>query len=123
MIVLNLPREEWYKIENVILAGIIPGPNEPKGNINSSLSPLVEDLKSFHDGIVVRSPKAYLSLTTIRAILICVMCDLPAARKVCGYTNFNGKKGCSKCMKEFPSTGDKIDYSGFDCDTWTSRNS
>ena len=51
------------------------------------------------------------------------MCDLPATRKVCGYTNFNGKKGCSKCMKEFPSTGDKIDYSRFDCDTWTSRNS
>ena len=64
LVVLNLLREEWYKIENVILAGIIPRPNEPKGNINSFLSPLVEDLKSLHDGIVVRSPKAYLSLTT-----------------------------------------------------------
>ena len=25
-----MPREERYKIENVILAGIIPGPKEPK---------------------------------------------------------------------------------------------
>ena len=45
LVVLNLPREDRYKIEKVILAGIIPGPNKPKGNINSFLSLLVEDSK------------------------------------------------------------------------------
>ena len=31
--VLNLPRYLRYKRENVILVGIIPGPNEPKGQL------------------------------------------------------------------------------------------
>ena len=36
-----------YKQENIILVGIIPGPKEPKFNINSYLSPLVDELKEF----------------------------------------------------------------------------
>ena len=31
--VLNLPRYLRYKCENIILVGIIPGPNEPKGQL------------------------------------------------------------------------------------------
>ena len=64
------------------------------------------------------------SLCTLRALLICIMCDLPACRKVCGFSNFNGLKGCSKCLKEFPVThfGQKTDYSGFDCNNWINRD-
>ena len=49
------------------------------------------------------------------------MCDLPAIRKVCGFTNFNA---CSKCLKEFPTErfGAKADYSGFDCAKWIPRD-
>ena len=49
---------------------------------------------------------------------------IPATRKVCGFTNFNGKFGCSKCMKEFvtPAFGSKTEYGGFDCDTWVPRD-
>ena len=35
LVILNLPRHERYKDENVILAGIIPGPKEPKYNAMS----------------------------------------------------------------------------------------
>ena len=35
--ILNLPRTERYKPENIILCGIIPGPVEPKETINSYL--------------------------------------------------------------------------------------
>ena len=41
LVVLNLPRAERFKIGNVILACIIPGPNEPSGNINTFLSPMI----------------------------------------------------------------------------------
>ena len=41
--VLNLPRSVRYKRENVIIVGIIPGPNEPSHNIDSYLQPLVDD--------------------------------------------------------------------------------
>lgn len=42
LVVLNLPREDRFNEENMILAGVIPGPTEPKMNINSYLEPLVD---------------------------------------------------------------------------------
>ena len=40
---MNLPRSERFKLENVMLVGIIPGPHEPKLTINSYLQPLVAE--------------------------------------------------------------------------------
>ena len=42
--VLNLPRSVRYRCENVILAGIIPGPDEPERNINTYLEPILIEL-------------------------------------------------------------------------------
>lgn len=42
---LNLPRDYRYRKENVIIVGIIPGPDEPKRSINSYLRPMVDELK------------------------------------------------------------------------------
>ncbi len=44
--IMNLPRSERYKEENILLVGLIPGPTEPKQHINHFLSPLVDDLKN-----------------------------------------------------------------------------
>ena len=44
LVILNLPREERCKLENIIVVGIIPGPKEPEKNVNSFLVPLMEDL-------------------------------------------------------------------------------
>jgi len=44
MDLMNLPRSERFKLENVMLVGIIPGPHEPKLTINSYLQPLVAEL-------------------------------------------------------------------------------
>ena len=35
--VQNLPRDQCYKPENVIVVGIIPGPREPKLTVNPFL--------------------------------------------------------------------------------------
>ena len=122
--ILNLPRSERYKEENIILAGIIPGPKEPKQHINSLLLPLVQDLKKLYQGVTFQNPSSCLGFTTIRATLGCVTCDLPATRKVCGFANFNANFGCSKCMKKFatPAFGSKPVYAGFDCVNWVPRN-
>ena len=121
--VLNLPRNEHFKEENVILVGLIPGPNEPKQHINTFLSPLVQDLQVLFDGITFQNPSAILGYTTLRAMLLCITCDLPATRKVCGFSNFNGLYGCSKCMKFVTATfGAKPLYGGFDCDNWIARD-
>lgn len=37
MVLMNLPRAERFKPETVFLVGVIPGPHEPKHNINSYL--------------------------------------------------------------------------------------
>ena len=47
LVLMNLPREEReekFKPRNVIIVGIIPGPKEPKGDINSFLKPLADEL-------------------------------------------------------------------------------
>ena len=45
--VLNLPRHLRNKSNNIILVGILPGPNEPSLNINSFLQPLLESFCPF----------------------------------------------------------------------------
>jgi hypothetical protein len=117
--IFNLPRAKRYKMNNIILVGMMPGPNEPK-DVNPFLQPLVEELNKLYVGIGVRNSSAYYY---VRALLCCIMCDLPACRKVCGFSNFNAIKGCSKCLKDFPTAyfGAKPDYSGYDCDEWEKR--
>ena len=123
-VVQNLPRNERFKLENVIIAGLIPGPVEPKRDVNSYLAPIVDDLKQLFKGISFANSNTYSGISCIRAILSCVSCDLPATRKVCGFYNFNALKGCSKCLKEFKTNGfgSKPDYSGFNVDEWEERN-
>jgi hypothetical protein len=39
-----LPPNEWVKKENLLIAGIIPGPHSPK-KMDTFLQPLVDELK------------------------------------------------------------------------------
>ena len=119
--VLNLPRAVRFLQENVIILGIIPGPHEPKKNINSFLSPFVAELKELWNGAVMRSRE---SSVLVRAALLCVGCDIPAARKVCGFVGHAAFRGCSKCLTEFPTArfGEKPDYSNFLKASWTPRS-
>lgn len=56
----------------------------------------------------------------VRGALLCVGCDIPAARKVCGFVGHQALKGCSKCLLSFPTT--KFgDYSNFNTSSWPPR--
>ena len=120
--ILNLPRSERYKLENVIIVGCIPGPKEPS-NINPYLKPLVDELLVLWEGITIDSPSCDLPIC-IRGALLAVSCDVPATRKVCGFSGPSATMGCSKCLKSFTclSFGEKLDYSGFDRDAWIPRS-
>ena len=122
--VLNLPRYIRYKRENVILLGIIPGPNEPKYNINSFLKPIVDELQQLWVGInltVCSSSSAEQKIVTVKGAILCVTCDIPAGRKVCGFLGHSATLGCSKCLKKFAGGVGKKDYSGFNRSEWTKR--
>ena len=86
--ILNLPRVLWFKVHNMILVVLIPGPNEPS-NMNPFLSPLVEDHKRLFEGVYVTDPLNRPHLVKILAFLACIICDLSATRKLCGFSNFN----------------------------------
>lgn len=88
----NLPRNERYKIENIILVGVMPGPSEPRLTVNGYITPLVEELKEFWEGVVlpvqVRGTVLHLR---VRLALSCVACDIPASRKLCGFLGHAAK--------------------------------
>lgn len=118
----NLPRTERYLAENIILIGVIPGPKEPEKKINSFLEPLVRELQLLWKGVTMKSIGD--TIVHVRAALTCVACDIPAARKVCGFVGHSARLACSKCLKIFPTStfGEKPDYGGFDRMLWKKRN-
>ena len=119
--ILNLPRSERYKLENIIVVGCIPGPSEPH-NMNTYLKPMVDELLILWEGIPFQ-PHSYTIPVQIHGCLLGVACDTPATRKVCGFTSCSSTHGCSKCLKTFSCSafGEKLDYSGFDRHNWPLR--
>lgn len=118
MSLLVLPYNIQYSQENIIICGVIPDRKEPSLNINSFLEPLVEDLLILWRGV---ESKLHSGIANVQAALLCVSCDSSAMRKVAGFVGHSGTKGCSKCLKSFPTAafGEKPDYSsGFDCENW-----
>ena len=118
--ILNLPRSVRNCHQYTLLVGIIPGPNEPKRDINSFLKPLVDELKLFWSGEHIKIP-SLPEPQLVRSALVCVACDLPASKKVAGFLGHTAKFGCSKCLKEFPGGFGNTDYSGFDRSQWPPR--
>ena len=80
---------------------MIPGPKEPKRDINTFLAPLVDELKKLYRGVTLKNPNSFFGSTTVPALVSCIGSDLPATRKVCGFLSYNAHRGCSKCLKEF----------------------
>ena len=85
------------KPSNVILVGIMPGPREASRTINSFLTPLVSELKeAWVNGFQVTSEGTPIC---VKLALSCGACDIPAARKVCGFLSHNAALGCNKCLR------------------------
>lgn len=123
LVVLNLPRNVRYKVENVIIVGIIPGPKEPKLTMNSFIGPLVNELNSACKGWCIPTKHPVLKSVVVRLCIGCITCDIPATRKLCGFLGHSATLGCNKCLKKFLRVegGDKRDYSGFNRSEWEFR--
>ena len=119
--ILNLPCTMRYRQENTLLLGVIPGPHEPKLHINSFLQPLVDDLLKLWNGVILKTYDGTQRI--VRGALLCAACDVPAARKVCGFVGHGATRGCSRCLSKFPVTEfkNKLDYSNFNRETWILR--
>ena len=73
----------------------------------------VSELQDLWNGIRTYTSESPSVKILVRGTLICAACDIPAARKVCGFKGHNANHGCSKCFKLFPGPITKKDYSGF----------
>uniref|UniRef100_A0A1X7TTT6 Transposase domain-containing protein n=1 Tax=Amphimedon queenslandica TaxID=400682 RepID=A0A1X7TTT6_AMPQE len=121
LVIQNLPREQRYKEENIVLVGVMPGPHEPNLSIDSYLLPLTEELsKCYNEGIQVLTSNGIS--VNIRTLLSCISCDIPATRKVAGFLGHNARLGCNKCYKEFDhSSSGVVNYSGYERSLWNPR--
>ncbi|OBZ80148.1 hypothetical protein A0J61_11803, partial [Choanephora cucurbitarum] len=104
----NLPREIRNLHTNTILVCLINGPEEPKTyEMNQYLRPLVKELLVLMNG--VNMPTRKHGVKIVKGALSLCMMDLPAQRKVAGFTSYNSTNACHKCKKQFDSivAGDK----------------
>ena len=119
IVILNLSRSVRFKRENVILFGIIPGPNEPSLTINSYLEPLVLDFQKLWEDVKLDEAGSTYK-TIFKCALLGVACDLPAARKTCGFLSYTANLGCSRCLQEFSCGFGKRKC--FDQEKWEMRS-
>lgn len=117
LVCLNLPPKVRYKVENVFLVGIVPGPHEPSTHqVNHLLRPLVDDLLVlWSTGIYLQQTAKYPRGRLIRAALIPVVCDLPAARRVAGLGGHSATFFCSECLQTLN------DINNLDTASWKAR--
>ena len=121
-VIMNLPRSQRFKFENVILGGIIPSlESEPK--LHTFLDPCVDELNGLWRGVLMSTSLSSAPLRVITALL-CVAADIPATRKACGFVGHPANRACSKCFKLFTGGfGGKKDFSGFqDHLSWPKRD-
>jgi Transposase family tnp2 len=93
---LNLEPQKRFKQHNLLLCGIIPGPNNPK-DIHSFLRPIVDELKELAAGIDNVYDAFTQSHFTLRAHLVLVTADLPAMAKMMGISGHNSYHYCRFC--------------------------
>ena len=122
----NLPRAERNQKKNVICAAILPGPKEPKTTeINSYLAPLVDELQMLFQGVFMDVVvDGVVQRKKVRAAVTLVACDLPAARKLCGFTSPSSNCACHKCQNQFGSLmtdRHRRNFTNFDVSTWIPR--
>lgn len=111
---LYLPPSMRYKTDNLYLAGIIPGPKEPKlERINHFLRPLVDQLLiSWEHGVWYNRTYDYPRGRRARSALALVIADLPGARKVSGLASHSAGCFCAQCHLK------KQNINNIDMTTW-----
>ncbi len=99
MVCFNLPPHLRYRMENIFLVGVIPGPREPAlDQINHLLKPLVDDLvQGWEEGFYLSQTPAYPDGRLVRCALVPIIADLPAARRISGFPSFHARCWCSEC--------------------------
>lgn len=93
----SLPPEFRYHEENLIIAGVIPGPKEPK-NLNSFLYPLVEEFSLLQTGVDDVFNAHTIEKFTLRAHICLVGADQKGREKIMGTCGVPSYAYCPYCF-------------------------
>ena len=117
-VVCNLPRDIRFRRENLLLLGLMPGPNEVSlHRINHYIAPIVNELESLWEGTTLNRTHEFPNGRHIRAALILTSCDIPAARKLCGHVS--ALVSCHRCIKQANYEDHQHNFAGMnDIDEW-----
>jgi hypothetical protein len=80
--------------------------------INHYLAPIVDELESLWDGVTLNRTYECHNGKKIRAALILVSCDIPAARKICGHVS--ALVSCHRCEKKANYENRQHNFAGMD---------
>ncbi len=119
MTCLNLPPTFRYMPEYVFLAGVIPGPDEPKDDlVNNFLDVIVDQLeRSYNHGTHYSTTYIFPGGVVERSIVAVFVFDLPGARKCCGMQSHSSKRNfCHLCRLRLS------DINNLDMAQWNFRN-
>ena len=87
--------------QNMILVSLLPGEKQSSfAELNRMLQPMVKELLTLHIGKLFNTYQ-YPKGRTVRALLLQVCCDSPAARKVGGFGVVT--HCCNKCNLQLQS--------------------
>ncbi|KJA14082.1 hypothetical protein HYPSUDRAFT_150826, partial [Hypholoma sublateritium FD-334 SS-4] len=118
---LNLPLSVRYNPENMYIAGIVPGPHEPRDDeLNHYIRPLINDFlvsweRSVHYSRTACHPTGR---DTRSAVALCV-CDIPGGRKLTQTAAGSSNHYCSVCHCWGIST---VGRSDFDHPDWKNKD-
>lgn len=117
MVLLNFPPTLRYLFCNMYLAGIIPGPGKPSlDQINHTLSLLVLELLDFWKGIFYTITFASASGLLMKGAMIPLVCDMLAARQLCGLGSVTSTWFCTFCLLTIQ------EIENLDKSSWPPRN-
>ena len=112
MVCLNLPYEIRHNPENIFIAGIIPGPHQPKlTDLNHYIKPLIDDLAvSWDQGVRYSRTALHPTGRVTRSVIIAAVMDLPAARHASQLASYSSHFYCSACQCFHVSTMGRTDH-------------
>ncbi|KZV60007.1 hypothetical protein PENSPDRAFT_558091, partial [Peniophora sp. CONT] len=96
--IINLLDHHRYRVMNLIMWGILPGPKEQDSDqVQRFMRIFVSELlRLWEEGFIMSTP-LYPNGRLVRVILICIICDKPAAHKVGGFGSHSHTFFCTRC--------------------------
>jgi len=95
--ILNFNVHLRFLASNSLLCAFVPGSHSSL-HFDSFLNPIFQDLKSLENGVYTECHDGKRRL--LRAFVLFITADFPAASKILGFSGHNAKLFCRHCMKE-----------------------